>query len=110
MSNITASPNISQVEEKELPKFLELFCSDVTDTVNGGLDFQTNFNCKLVSVTFSATNTDTAVAHGLGRAPAGAIRYGGSAAGQVYDGSVAPSANLIYLKCTAAGTANLIVF
>ncbi len=110
MSNITASTDMTQCRPEELAKFLDLFCQDVVNTVNGKLDFATNLNTKLISITFGAANTNTAVAHGLGRVPSGYIVTSASAATSVYTGSVPTSTSLLNLMASAAATVGLLVF
>lgn len=109
MSNITADTAFDQVDAKELNKHLSLFGQDVVDTVNGKLDFASNFGAKLITVTIATVNTDTAVNHGLGRLAVGRIVYAQTCNGAVYDGS-AGTAQTLYIKCGALGTVSLIVF
>lgn len=110
MSKISASPDISQVKPEELARFVDIFCHDVVQKVNGDLDFQNNINCKLVSIPFAAANTEASVSHGLGRVPTGYLVYGATAAMSVYNGVSTNTAALLYLRASAVGTANLIVF
>lgn len=110
MSSISASTDMTQCKPEELTKFIDLFCQDVVDTVNGKLDFTTNFNCKLLSITFGSADTDTGIAHGLGRVPAGYIVTGASAATSVYNGSVSSSSTSLVLRASVAATVGLIVF
>ena len=109
MSNITASTDITQVTPELLPKFVDLFFQSVKSTVNGNLDFATNFNCKLISVVFSAANANTLVNHGLGRTPAGYIITGASAATSVYNGT-GTNATKIGLMASSPATVGLIVY
>ncbi len=110
MSSIQASTDMTQVKPEELAKFIDLFCQDVAETINGKLDFTTNFNCKLLSITFGAAATDTGVVHGLGRVPIGYIVTSASAATSVYSGSVSSSSTSLVLRASAAATVGLIVF
>lgn len=110
MSKVTASYEFQACKPEELPRFLTLFGEQVARALNSGLDFETNFNSKFVSITFSATNTDTSVAHGLGRVPAGYIIIGLSAALTVYDGVGANTATNLFLRASATGTARLLVY
>lgn len=107
---IKANPNIQQVPDNEQARFTDVFLNDVAKVVNGGLDFQTNFNGKLITAAFSSANTDTAVAHNLGRAPQGYVVTSLSTNMVVYSGSTAADKNTITLKSSAAGSAGLFVF
>lgn len=110
MSKIQASPNMSQVKPEELQRFLDIFCNSVTDTVNGKLDFATNFNCKLINMIFTAALTNTTALHGLGRVPAGYIITGLSAQMILSDGTSQSTASALILQSSAAGTARLLVY
>lgn len=116
MSSLTASTDFTQVDDKknpdvpELKKFLSIFGDNVVETINGNLDFSTNFNGKLMSVTFSSANSDVAVSHGLGRVPSGYLVYSRSASMVVYNGSSPSTSSVIYLKASATGTVGLFIF
>lgn len=110
MSKITASPDIQQVPPEQAQRFIDLFCQDVIDKVNGKLDFATNFNCKVLTVKFTAANTDAAVQHNLGRVASNYILAGQTVAMQVYNGASTNTSTTLYLRSTAAGSATVIVF
>lgn len=110
MSKVTASYEFQAAPEKDLPRFLTLFGEQVARALNNGLDFETNFNSKSVSITFSSANTDASVAHGLGRVPVGYIIIGLSAALTVYDGVGANTTTNLFLRASATGTARLLVY
>lgn len=110
MSKVTESVDFDRVADDQLKKFLSKFGDQLLTVINGGLDFQSNFSCKLLSVTFSAANTNTSVSHGLGRVPTGYIPYQKSASLNVYDGTSANSASTLNLRASATGTVGLIVF
>jgi hypothetical protein len=108
---ITASTDIDNVKPPEdVPRYVELALQDIVQQVNGNLTFAENIRCKLLSITFSSSDTDTTVTHGMGRVPAGYIVSGKSVACSVYDGSVDATAQTITLKSSAAATVGLIVF
>ncbi len=110
MSKLTTSTDMTQCKPEELAKFMDIFCQDVEHTVNGNLDFQTNFDCKLISITFSAPNISVTVNHGLGRVPSGYIVTSASAATSVYDSTVANTTSAISLMASAPATVGLLVF
>lgn len=110
MSVVTQSPDVSQLSPTDLPRFLALILKNIVKVVNGNLDFQTNFNCVLVNITFSAVDTDTQVTHNLGRIPVGRIVYAQSMKNVVYDGSKKSTPSSMFLRCSSTGTASLIVF
>jgi hypothetical protein len=110
MSKVTAGVDFDKVPEDELTRYLSIFGAAVLQAINGGLDFSTNFNGKIVSVTFSSANNDTAVSHGLGRAPVGYIPVRLGAAMTLYDGTMANTTSLLYLKSSATGSASVFIF
>ncbi len=110
MSRIDASNDISQVKPEDVAQFVDVFLQQVSDAINGNLDFMTNFNCKLISVTFGAPDTNVATNHGLGRVPAGYIITGASVATSVYDGSVGNTASVINLRANVPATVGLLVY
>lgn len=111
MSRITASSDIQQVKPEEVQKYVDLFCQNVAEVVNGQLDFQTNFNSSVVSRSFSSANTDTVISHNLGRVPTGYLVASKSVSSDIYDGSSSASSSTITLKASVAPvTVTLVVF
>lgn len=110
MSKITTSTDFDRVSAEDMPRRLNQFGEDVVAQVNGGLDFSTNFNASEVSVSFTAANTDTPIAHGLGRVPTRYILTGSTVALGLYDGSIKASSSIIYLKSSAVGTASILIY
>ncbi len=110
MSRITASSDMDNVKTEELSKYIDLFCQDVTQTINGKLDFATNFNCKLVTVLFLAANTDTAVPHGLGRVASNYFPVSKSVSCDIYSGSGGSSSSMNLKSTVVPATVTLVVF
>lgn len=110
MSLIQASSSIAQVKPEEVARFVDIFFQDILRVVNGDIDFFNNVNCKIMSITFLAADTDSSVAHGLGRIPTGYIQVSSNAAMSLYDGSVPRDATTLYLRSNAVGTAGILVF
>lgn len=110
MSRVTESTDMTQAKPEELPAVIERFSQNVADALNGGLDFHTNFNGALVTANFTAANTDTAIAHNLGRIPAGYIKTSQGSALNIFDGVVKSTTKIIYLQSSAIGTAGLLIY
>lgn len=110
MSKPTQSTDFDRIKPEDVPKYLAKYAEEISRILTNGVDFQTNFNGKLLSITFSAANSDTALTHNLGRVPTGYLVYSKSAALIVYDGSLGSSESVIYLRASAPGTAGVIVF
>lgn len=110
MSKITASSDIQQLSPDEVPRFIDVFAQDVTETINGKLDFATNFNAVTVTLTFPTANANTTFSHSLGRVPVGYAQVGQSTALVVYDGIVANTGSVLNLRTSAAGTVKLLIY
>lgn len=110
MSKVQASVDLATLKPEDFQRYATMALEDIVRQVNGGLDFTSNFSGRLLSVTFSASATDTALAHGLGRVPTGYIITSLSASMVVYSGSAAWTNSSIYLRASAAGTAGVLVF
>lgn len=110
MSNITANADFDQVAKESALKWITIFAKDVVHNVNGNLDFQRNFRCKFVQVTFGTVNIETAITHGLGFVPTGYIPVKLSNAGSVFTGITPWTGDVIYLARNTAGTVTLLIF
>ncbi len=110
MSSITASTNFTLVTGKDLDDFVSVFAEDVIHIVNGGLDFDTNFNAKEISFNFTAADVDTSAGHGLGRVPTRYIVTSASAAMAIYTATLASTSSTMYLKSSAIGTATVLIY
>ncbi len=110
MSKVQASPDLSTIDEKDIRKYVTLVLVDIVDKVNGKLDLGVNVSGKIVSVPFTAANTDTTISHGLGKTPTGYLVVGLSTNMIVYDGTVAKNSSTITLKSSAIGTAQIYFF
>ncbi len=109
MSKITASTDIQQVKPEDVQRYVDIFCQDVAKTINGNLDFSTNFNCKVLTASFSSANTDTVISHNLGRVTSNFIVVSKSVSCDIYNSSATSSS--ITLKSTVApATVTLVVF
>ncbi len=110
MSRLTESTDVTQVKPEEIGSHLDRFSQQVGEILNGGVDFKTNFNGSLVNAVFTAVNTDTAVAHNLGRIPTGYIPTAKTGAMHVFTGTAPWTKTLMYLQSDAVGTAGLLVY
>jgi hypothetical protein len=110
MSKVQASSDLSTIKPEELQKYTTLALNDIVQTVNGKLEFGPNISGRMVVVQFTAANTDTTMAHGLGKTPSGYLVIGLSASMIVYNGTVANTSTNVILRSSAIGTATLFVF
>lgn len=110
MSRITASTDIQKLDLEEVSRYVDIFCQDVVQQVNGGLDFETNFNAKTIEANFTSANTTLGFGHGLKRVPIGYIQVGADVAVSVFDGTLADSADTIYLQASVIANVRLLVY
>lgn len=110
MSKITASIAIQQATDQDRPRVIELAFQDIVRALTNGLSFSDNLDVKFVNITFTATDADTSVQHGLGRVPSGYFVIGSTCKSAPYNGTAANTKSLLTLKCSNLGTANLIIF
>jgi hypothetical protein len=111
MSKLTADAGIDKItDDADKWRFISTFFAELKQLINNGLQFADNFNGKTLTLTFSASATDTALTHGLGRVPTGYIILKRSASMTVYDGSAAWTSQLMYLRASATGSVTVLVF
>jgi hypothetical protein len=108
MSNITASPEITEIrDDNNKFRYIQLFFQSVLSVVNGNIEFSRNIRPRPISVVFSSADTDVIINHGLKRVPRGYLKLSSSAAMNIYNGSNASTSTQITLRSDAAGTAVL---
>ena len=98
--------------DKNLEQELLSFSIELSNILNGGVNFPDNFDAEILSVADSGTaNTEFTVSHTLKRVPIGFIVLNINKAGVVYDSGTAWTTSAIYLKCSTANTViKLLVF
>lgn len=82
----------------------------VTRIFTNNVSLVDNCQTSLIEVTFAQANVNQAFSHGLRVIPNGYIQAGGDAAAQVYDGTMANTKSIIYLRSSVATTVRLLVF
>lgn len=108
MSKITESQDVQRVPEEKFKRVLFQILDDIKRVVNGQIEFESNVRGKIVSVTFTQSNTDTIVQHGLSKPVTGYIVISLSASMVVY-GTQSTDTQII-LRASAPGVANLFFF
>ena len=98
------------MDSEELRRQLNRFVQDLETIINGKVDFDKNINCQIVDVGFAAANTDTAVAHTLGRPVRGYILVKSNVDASIYDGTPTNSAQFINLKSSAIANVSILLF
>lgn len=111
MSKIRSIFQFSNLETLDsLTQHLNIFTDDLISNVNGNLEFGENIKTSLVTINFTAANTEVAVTHTLGRVPIGYMQVGANAAASLYAGTSANTDGIIYLKSSAIAIVNALVF
>lgn len=97
--------------EKDLEIALDAIFSAIKEILNGGIRITDNLNSRISTITTSATpGTETAIAHGLKRIPAGAIILERDKAGHVFLGSSGKDSENYYVQSDVASvTVSLLI-
>lgn len=110
MGKIETSVDPKNAENwEELRRYTSKFIAEVKKTVNGFLSFQDNFRGIILETEFTAANADTALRHNLGYKPNYYLVLNRSASMVIYDGAADTTTEVIYLKSSAIGSANILV-
>ena len=103
--------NIENVEkEDQKERQLTNILKDFYDILNNGFIFQDNLRGTVLTVRFTAANTQQSVRHGLAFIPRNYIPINKTAAMDIYNGTTPFDRNNIYLRSSAIGTVTLLVF
>lgn len=94
----------------EFSRFAARIFDEIQTILNSGITFSDNFKAGSVTASFTSTNTELVVLHGLSRIPVGYILIGSDAAMDVYDSGTANTDTALFLKSNATGNARLLVF
>lgn len=107
VTNFDAS-NVS--DPVEFQRVVSIVLKDLVGVANGGVLFSDNFSAKILSVEFTASNTEVRIDHNLGRVPSGYLPLKLSAAAIIYDGQSSNTTQTAFLKASAACTATIMLF
>lgn len=99
----------SNIKDDVFNTYISRFAKEVIGVLNAGIALNDNINGKIVSVEFTATNTEVRIDHNLNRIPSGYIQLGQSAAMTIYDGTTATTNSTIFLRSNAVGTVKLLI-
>lgn len=111
MSKIVTVATASNVTTwEELRRWISSTVDDIVSTINGRLNLVENCQTRLVDVTFPSAGEEVKVPHSLKYIPNGYMLARSSAPLSLYDGKLAATANDIYLRASAPGTARVLIF
>ena len=83
---------------------------DLLSVVNGKLEFKTNIQSEIASITFGTADTEVKIPHGLGRVPTGYLLIGSAGIpSELYDGDTKNTTAFIYLKNVTANAVTKIL-
>lgn len=102
--------NIETSKDDEKEKATTLFLKDVYNILNKGATLNDNIKGTLVSIEFTASNTNTVIRHGLDYVPSNYLICGTDSAIHVYDGSIEADKVFFYLRASAIGSARVFIF
>lgn len=93
-----------------LIKWVSQMATDIVNVINGKVSLTDNCQTSLVTVNFTAANTEIPVPHSLGMVPQGYLDAGKSAAITVFDGTTSNTSSTLFVKSSGVGTAKLLIF
>ncbi len=110
MAKVTVPSTLSNITtQSDLQRFLSAFVSQITQQVNGSLQFHANI-ATTPPIVVGFTSGVIGVSHGLGRVPGGFLVVNLTAAASIYSpqgAAYAWTANAVYLQSSAGVTATL---
>lgn len=108
---VTAPINLSNVNSiDELKRFVGIFCSNVTDILNGNVLISDNVASKLLTFTFTSSNKTVGMDHGLGVIPTGYFQVGSDVSVNLFDGDQKNTISTIYLRSSGSAVVRVLVF
>lgn len=94
----------------DLVRYISQAMKQIVDIINGNISITDNLSAKILTVVFNAPNNEVGTNHSLGRVPVGYIPTNLSAGMIIYNGTSSNTTGIIYLKATAVGTVQVLIF
>jgi len=112
MSKVETHGDLGSIKDTTtFMRFCSSFLSDVTDVINGQLEFSLNIKSQVVSVTFNTANSDVTVTHTLNKTGVNFLVANKDVACDIYHGSQSDTSSTIYVRSTVApATVVLVLF
>ena len=111
MSRVNRSAEIQNLTTlDDVKRFVNSWLTNITDNINGNLEFDINLRTTTVTVVFVQANVDVGIFHGLNKSPNGYFKASSSAALTLYDGAGLTTNKVIYLRSSAVGTAKILFY
>jgi len=103
--------NVDNIEDPDQKMAaITIFLKDIYSVINKNVAVSENLKGGLVTVQFTAANTDTQVRHQLAFVPQNYFVCGLSAEMVIYDATRANDNSFAYLRSSAIGTARVFLF
>ncbi len=97
-------------DDKEKLEVITLSLKDLYTILNKNATIEDNLKGSIITVSFTAANTNTQVRHGLAFVPSSYVVLSSTVAMSVYDGSTANDKTFVNLRSSAIGSATIWVF
>ena len=94
----------------DLIKYVTVTFDQVVSVINGRISVTDNIEQSLVTATFGVANQEVQVSHGLSRLPVGWLVVTPSVAMSVYAGTTTNTDKNVYVKSSAIGNCQLLIF
>lgn len=103
--------NISNLKTlDEVIRFASISLGSIINVINGNLTLRDNVFGEFLSFTFTAANQEVSVEHSLKTAPNGYLVVSMDSPMIIYDGLTPNTDTVLYLRSSAAGTAQVFIF
>src|ERR1700744_3196159 len=110
MTQVIVTSNTSNLDTvSDLARYTSVQFQSIIGAVNGNLELGTNLKSKLLTVNFTASNTQVQMAHNLGKTPTAIILAGSNAATSIYSAKSADS-TYVYLMSSAIANTTVLIF
>lgn len=111
MSKISQNDRLGTIKDPvDFIRQASKLLGDIVLVINGKIEFGDNIQSQIVSVSFSAQNTDTSVNHALNKSSVNYFPVSKNVACDIYTGNRAANNKTIYLRSTQVASVTLVLF
>lgn len=111
MAKVTQNDRLGTIKDPlEFIRQAATLLSDIVLMINGKIEFGDNIKSQVVSVSFTASDTDTAVNHGLNKTGVNYFPTTKNVTCDIYSGNRSANNQTIYLRSTQVASVTLVLF
>lgn len=111
MSKVKSASDLGSLPTFEaLRRWVSVYLQELSQIINGSLEFGVNIKGAFFDVSFEAANTEVRIAHGFGRIPQGYFVTNLNADVVIYNNGTLWDTTYVYLKSSGVADATLFIF